>query len=138
MHFGFLNAGTPLEIASTPVSAAQPEENVAHHQEREREAGERLLRRRRASRRSSAAAFSVSPRTKIRKSPQPTMHSTPIMNAYVGIGERDARLADTAQVHRGEDRDHHDRDLDRVLAGEAPGRAEVRTPEETDTATVST
>ena len=26
--FGFLNAGTPLEIASTPVSAAQPEEKV--------------------------------------------------------------------------------------------------------------
>ena len=26
--FGFLNAGTPLEIASTPVSAAQPEENA--------------------------------------------------------------------------------------------------------------
>ena len=26
--FGFLNAGTPLEIASTPVSAAQPDENV--------------------------------------------------------------------------------------------------------------
>ena len=26
--FGFLKAGTPLEIASTPVSAAQPEENV--------------------------------------------------------------------------------------------------------------
>ena len=26
--FGGLNAGTPLEIASTPVSAAQPEENV--------------------------------------------------------------------------------------------------------------
>ena len=25
---GFLNAGTPLEIASTPVSAAQPEENA--------------------------------------------------------------------------------------------------------------
>ncbi len=26
--FGRLNAGTPLEIASTPVSAAQPEENA--------------------------------------------------------------------------------------------------------------
>ncbi len=26
--FGSLNAGTPLEIASTPVSAAQPDENV--------------------------------------------------------------------------------------------------------------
>ena len=25
--FGFVNAGTPLEIASTPVSAAEPEEN---------------------------------------------------------------------------------------------------------------
>ena len=25
---GFRNAGTPLEIASTPVSAAQPEENA--------------------------------------------------------------------------------------------------------------
>ena len=25
---GFLNAGTPFEIASTPVSAAQPEENA--------------------------------------------------------------------------------------------------------------
>ncbi len=26
--FGFRKAGTPLEIASTPVSAAQPEENA--------------------------------------------------------------------------------------------------------------
>ena len=26
--FGLRNAGTPLEIASTPVSAAQPEENA--------------------------------------------------------------------------------------------------------------
>ncbi len=26
--FGFLNAGTPLLIASTPVRAAQPDENV--------------------------------------------------------------------------------------------------------------
>ena len=26
--FGGLNAGTPLEMASTPVSAAQPEENA--------------------------------------------------------------------------------------------------------------
>ena len=26
--FGFLNAGTPLLIASTPVSAVQPEENA--------------------------------------------------------------------------------------------------------------
>ena len=25
--FGFLNAGTPLEMASTPVNAADPEEN---------------------------------------------------------------------------------------------------------------
>jgi hypothetical protein len=25
---GFLNAGTPFEMASTPVSAAQPEENA--------------------------------------------------------------------------------------------------------------
>ena len=25
--FGFLNAGTPLEMASTPVNAAEPEEN---------------------------------------------------------------------------------------------------------------
>ena len=26
--FGFLNAGTPFEIASTPVNAVQPEENA--------------------------------------------------------------------------------------------------------------
>ena len=26
--FGFLKAGTPLEIASTPVSAAEPDENA--------------------------------------------------------------------------------------------------------------
>ena len=26
--FGFLNAGTPLEMASTPVSAAEPEEKA--------------------------------------------------------------------------------------------------------------
>ena len=28
LDFGFLNAGTPLEIASTPVSAAEPEEKL--------------------------------------------------------------------------------------------------------------
>jgi hypothetical protein len=27
-HSGFLNAGTPLEIASTPVTAAPPEANA--------------------------------------------------------------------------------------------------------------
>ena len=40
--FGGLNAGTPLEIASTPVSAAQPEENVRSSRNDQREAGRRL------------------------------------------------------------------------------------------------
>ena len=31
-HSGFLNAGTPLEIASTPVTAAPPEANDVQDQ----------------------------------------------------------------------------------------------------------
>ena len=38
--FGFRKAGTPLEIASTPVSAAQPEEKVAGQQGDHGEPGE--------------------------------------------------------------------------------------------------
>ena len=41
--FGDLNAGTPLEIASTPVSAAQPEENVRNSRNTKREAGQMVL-----------------------------------------------------------------------------------------------
>ncbi len=41
--FGFLNAGTPLEMASTPVSAAQPEENVRNSRKNMAAAGEVVL-----------------------------------------------------------------------------------------------
>ena len=40
---GRLKAGTPLEIASTPVSAAQPEEKARDEQEEQPDRGERAL-----------------------------------------------------------------------------------------------
>src|SRR3979411_2347794 len=82
LDLGFLNAGTPLLIASTPVSAAQPEEKA------------------RNSRKSSAkppspgdwagivrfavGACMLSP-VAIRKTPQAIMQKTPKTKAYVGM-----------------------------------------------------
>jgi hypothetical protein len=37
LRLGLRNAGTPLLIASTPVSAAQPDENARSQQEDQRE-----------------------------------------------------------------------------------------------------
>ena len=43
--FGLRKAGTPLLIASTPVRAAQPEENARSRRKTQREAGDRLVAR---------------------------------------------------------------------------------------------
>nr|CRL73559.1 hypothetical protein CPGR_01121 [Mycolicibacter nonchromogenicus] len=79
---GLRKAGTPLLIASTPVSAAHPEEN------------DLATRNTRATPTTSPwvewilnaadSACSGWPSTKIWTNPQPSMAKTPIMNAYVG------------------------------------------------------
>ena len=76
--FGGLNAGTPLEMASTPVSAVQPEENV------------RTMRNTNANPTISCGAVTVrfalsarnwSPRMKNRNRPQPIISRIEPMNA---------------------------------------------------------
>jgi hypothetical protein len=78
--FGGLNAGTPLEMASTPVRAAHPDENVR----RIRNANANVVR---SSCPGSGTTCSPalgarrsSPRTKIRKNPVSSMPIITIMN----------------------------------------------------------
>ena len=77
--FGFWKAGTPLEMASTPVSAAQPEENV-------RASRTTMAKPVKAAYCGSASipywalwACTSSPSTRIRNSPQPTISRMPTM-----------------------------------------------------------
>src|SRR5262249_47262660 len=132
---GGRNAGTPLEIASTPVSAAQPDEN------------DRIIRNANANPVIECAAVTgtvdvaasrLLPRMKMRKKPQPTIASTEIMNAYVGIG----KAVPASRIPR---RFNAARTATSVSAtptgwSRANGQAApmFATPEETDTATVST
>ena len=67
--FGFLNAGTPLEMASTPVSAAEPDEKA-------RASNATMAKPVKAAYFGSASipycalcAWTWSPRTRIRKRP---------------------------------------------------------------------
>ena len=132
-HSGFLNAGTPLEIASTPVMAAPPDAKACSSRkmpDRRRPrrsatwsrgigawcepAGRRLVRRRRRSSRTS--------RRGTRRS---------------GTAKMPARLLHAAQVAPGDDGDEAERDRDPVRA-QVAGNAEysAATPADTDTATV--
>ncbi len=99
--FGGLNAGTPLEIASTPVSAAQPEENV--RSSRKTSANPVTLCSARISR-PALGAWRSSPSTKIRNRPVSSMPTMTIMKPYVGMANSRARLAQAAQVQRGQQR----------------------------------
>ena len=77
--FGGLNAGTPLEIASTPVSAAQPEENARTS----RKAKAKLVQTGPSSAamtRSALGARRSSPSTKMRNRPQRSCRASTIMN----------------------------------------------------------
>ncbi len=133
---GLRKAGTPLLIASTPVSAAQPEEKA------------RSSRKTRAKPArpwcsglivySEVGACMVSPRTSPRKAPQMIMMNTPATKRYVGMAKSlpdsltprrfisvSSTMAATAQA---------------VLCSTTKGMAEPRfsTPEAMDTATVRT
>ena len=77
--FGFLNAGTPLEIASTPVSAAQPEEKVRASRKTMAKPVKGHSPGPARSRTGRCARGTSSPSTKIRNSPQPIMASMPTM-----------------------------------------------------------
>ena len=81
--FGGLNAGTPLEMASTPVSAAQPEENVRSS----RNANAKLVRSccSASITRPALGAVRSWPSTKIRTRPVSSMPMMTIMKPYVGI-----------------------------------------------------
>ena len=95
---GFRNAGTPLLIASTPVSAAQPDENA------------RAIRNTNANPRISpcSACISKSADSALQRVAEhedleepPPQHDEHADDERVGGDrERGARFADTAQVHR--------------------------------------
>ena len=76
---GFSNAGTPLLIASTPVSAAQPEEN--DRATRNANAKPTIWPCSACIWKPADSARSGLPSTKIRNKPQPIMTTTPTMNA---------------------------------------------------------
>ncbi len=132
--FGGLNAGTPLEIASTPVSAAQPEEKVRNS----RKMNAKLVRWLFSAEmtRPALGARSSWPRTKMRNRPVRIIPTMTTMNAYVGMANAvpDSRsprrltavsrtTAPTAKM---------------ILFSATNGTTEPRlfTPAETDTATV--
>jgi hypothetical protein len=133
--FGGLNAGTPLEIASTPVSAAHPEENVRSS----RKANARPVNSRSAAIvRAALGAVRSSPSTKMRTSPVSSMPTMTIRKPYVGMANAvpDSRsprrfiAVSTATAVTATP----------TLCSATYGSTAPRlaTPEETDTATVST
>jgi hypothetical protein len=81
--FGGLKAGTPLEMASTPVSAAQPDENVR----RSRNTNAKLVRWLSSAEitRSALGARRSWPRMNTRTSPVRIIAMMTMMNAYVGM-----------------------------------------------------
>ena len=77
--FGLRNAGTPLLIASTPVSAALPDENA--RATRKTNAKPRISPCSECISKSADSARSGSPSTWIWKKPQNSIANMPIMNA---------------------------------------------------------
>ncbi len=77
--FGFRNAGTPLLIASTPVSAAQPEENA--RATRNTIANPRMSPCSECNSKPADSARKSVPSTLIWNKPQPSMMKMPTMNA---------------------------------------------------------
>ena len=137
--FGGRNAGTPLAMASMPVSAVQPEEKARSAKKssaRPASAGVARLRLDASSSALSACGGSPKPH---RSSPVTIITSTPGDEQVRRDGEGRAGLAHPAQVGRGEQRDQAERDA-APARGLRPGNAEMMlsTPAETDTATVST
>ncbi len=134
--FGALNAGTPLEIASTPVSAAQPEEKL--RSSRNAMAQPVVSCHSAAITRSALGARRSSPSTTIRTSPVRIMPMTTIMKPYVGMANampescRPRRLTAVSRATA--------TTAMSTLWSATKGTTEPRfaTPEETDTATVST
>ncbi len=79
LDLGFSKAGTPLLIASTPVSAAQPDENARAI--RNTSANPTILPCSECIWKPADSARSGFPSTKIRNSPQPSMPAIPMMKA---------------------------------------------------------
>ena len=95
---GFLNAGTPLEMASTPVSAADPEENDLAS----RNTSDKPVSADSACR--SKLALCACRSAPVKYSTKPVMIIAKIekMNAYTGIAKAEPGLPDPAQVQRGD------------------------------------
>ena len=77
---GGLNAGTPFAIASTPVSAAQPDENVRTSRNANAKPASDCSARMCTPLATELSACSVSPRTKMRNSPHTTIPRMAAMN----------------------------------------------------------
>ena len=113
--FGGLNAGTPLEIASTPVNAVQPEANARNVRNASASPVSPTC-----SGRTCQPALSATGRhpTTARPSPTAIMTITPAMNRYVGTANVRPGLPHPTQVHRHQQQ--HKPDVDRhPVAGSA-------------------
>ena len=121
LDFGLLNAGTPLEMASTPVSAADPEEKLRAN-------------RKISGRPVSACSASMWKEALCAGTSAPKMNWTrPVsiiaaiekMNAYTGIANAEPGLPDAAQVGRADQHDDAQGEQDRVLADDRDRRPDV-------------
>ena len=121
---GFRNAGTPLLIASTPVSAAAPWVN---ERSTRRTSAMPVKASPSASRcRSALSARTSSPSSSDAGEP-PDHHGPDGDHERVDRdGEGGARLPDPAQVHRREQGDRHDGEQHLVLGDQRDQRADVR------------
>ena len=135
--FGGRNAGTPLAIASMPVSAVQPEENARSAKNSNASPARLLWPGSGSIDQEALSACGVSPNT-MRSSPVTMSISTPTVNAYVGTANAvpdsrtPRRLAAASSATR--------TSASQTRTGLRSGNAEITlsTPAETDTATVST
>jgi hypothetical protein len=135
--FGGRNAGTPLAIASMPVSAVQPEENARSAKNSSANPARLVCPGSGSIAQDALSACGVSP-NRIRITPVTMSTSTPAVNAYVGTANAvpdsrsPRRLAAASSATRPSESP--------TRAGLRSGNAEITlsTPADTDTATVST
>ena len=138
---GFRNAGTPLLIASTPVSAAHPDENARRIRKPSARPVEALAVERGSALDLEAArsACGQVAEQRARSSPTAAIPMIATMKSVGRDGEERARLAHAAQVHRHEHATtSRPRPAPRARAATGSPTAAYCAPEETDTATVST
>ena len=125
--FGFLNAGTPLLMASTPVRAAQPDANARRIEEEARRCPVRPSLKPAPGSSCRLRALGHGQVAGERTGWRRRRATAPIanMNRYTGIGEQAPGLLDAAQVGDGQQDDEPDGERRLVPAQRREGRRRV-------------